>query len=304
MVKAWVRLLRLGNLLFIGAIPLILHYGYLEPLFQVALSDLHVVLLSVALICISASGNIINDIYDQHADSINKPGQLNIGKFISERTAFIVFGILAITGLLVTIFIGIEMGQEEYIYLYPISMALLWLYTIDFKGRILIGNVIISFLAGLNIFLLAVIDILPVYAVNIQQQEFAWNSIGLLSLFAFLTTLIRETVKDLEDKDGDNRAGYRTIGTRWPVRYAKALILGLMSIEVAGLIWVYAQPNSTSIGYHVWMIGLLIVPVLYMAYRLVQASTSKHYDHIATILKYHMLIGLITPVALRFIFTL
>src|SRR5690606_29561780 len=127
---------------------------------------------------------------------------------------------------------------------------LLWSYSTYFKQRVLIGNVIVSifcaFVAGIVWFAER-----HTFA-ELQQQDvpLAWHVQLVLSFylsFAFLSTMFREIIKDMEDVKGDDTLHCRTLPIVFGIRRAKwvaaffgfVLLLGLFYLSA--LLWTYSQ---------------------------------------------------------------
>ncbi|MBT8259680.1 MAG: UbiA family prenyltransferase, partial [Bacteroidia bacterium] len=97
---SFLNLIRWQNLVLIILVQVLIKYALLN-VFNVAakLDTLHFILLVLATVCIAASGNIINDIYDVETDTINKPKMVIVGKSISEKMAFNWFICLSVLGV-------------------------------------------------------------------------------------------------------------------------------------------------------------------------------------------------------------
>lgn len=293
MVKAWWILLRGTNLLFLGAIPVLLHYLLLAPSFAVSLNDFQTIVFVISSTCLAACGYIINDIYDLHADRINKPEKTVIGNQISENSAFWAFGISAAISLAMAGILCYQLDLWNYGYIPVISLAFLILYAIDFKGRLIIGNFLISLLAGLNVLSLGIVDLFPTMGDG-PHQSMAIKIVGIIALFAFISTFQREVVKDIEDKEGDAKVGYKTIGTVWPLARAKVFFVFLSVLEIAGLIWMSLRFESVAIS--IWIYLILIGTVLLSIFFTLKGKSKVDFHRASTILKIHMFLGLISPI--------
>ncbi len=88
----YLKLIRYQNLLLIAFMQLVFRFGYLEQInIPLSLHYWQYALLILATVLIAAGGNIINDIFDQETDSINKPNRNNIGIKISESKAYTIY---------------------------------------------------------------------------------------------------------------------------------------------------------------------------------------------------------------------
>ena len=84
--------MRIPNVLMTLVTQLVIVYGYFPQTDAVlGLETWQVILLLVATALLTASGNVINDIYDVATDSINKPGKVLVGKSIPEKKAFTLY---------------------------------------------------------------------------------------------------------------------------------------------------------------------------------------------------------------------
>ncbi|KAB2805448.1 geranylgeranylglycerol-phosphate geranylgeranyltransferase [Phaeocystidibacter luteus] len=323
MVTAWWKLIRGSNVLFVIAIPLILYFGFLdvyrdyvsgiaevkgiESSYVLALDTVQVIILALSLGLVAAAGYIINDVYDQQADEINKPERRTVGVKISEKLAMRAFYTLAILGLAAGAYVSYAIDHLNYIYLHGLSLAVLWLYAIDFKARYLIGNLLISLLAGLNVWAVGMFALLPT-ALRLNEYDIAvpvvdhpisqhFILISVLAGFAFISTLLRELVKDMEDIEGDKRVGYKTVATRSTVMMAKVIIAVVAALEILGLSWVISQwsEDKTALFY---ILVFLVIPLLAFLFYLPKVHKKEQWGMISTGMKIQMFMGLLTPVVL------
>lgn len=97
-----------------------------------------------------------------------------------------------------------------------VAEALLILYAYKLKRKCLIGNVVVSFLTSLTFIFAGII-------VNLFLTSFY------IAIFAFLMTMAREIVKDIEDIEGDKVMGAKTMpivyGTEISGKTAAILII-------------------------------------------------------------------------------
>lgn len=162
-----------------------------------------ILILSAALI--GAAGNVINDLFDINADRINRPERPLAAGRISRKNGYLFFLGLSLTGIMGAYYLG-----AVQVLIASVSWGVIYLYSYRLKGVILLGNVTVSFFTGFLFF----------YAASLNG-----NYISALFpfLFAFLTNLIREIIKDTEDIRGDILTGTVTFPYRYGIR--KAVIL-------------------------------------------------------------------------------
>src|ERR1700748_3592419 len=155
LLGAFFRLIRWPNLVFIFLTQLLFYYfiqlpsfGGVSPQYAPALRPGLFYLLSLSSVLIAAAGYIINDYFDLHIDRINKPDKVVVEKMIKRRWAIIWHWILSGLGILIGFYLSWKLRN---IFIGPsnlVCVLLLWFYSTTFKKKLLIGNVLISFLTA------------------------------------------------------------------------------------------------------------------------------------------------------------
>lgn len=168
-------------------------------------------LLVFSTILIAAGGNIINDYFDVKADRINKPEKLIITKHIKRRWAILIHWIFNGIAFSIAIYLSFKYESLWFVFIHLLSINILWFYSMVFKRRILIGNLMIAGLTAL-VPLLAMIYFKVGNPVHLEYSEFdpdSWvaiidyKMIYILAAFAFIQNFAREIIKDAEDVEGD-----------------------------------------------------------------------------------------------------
>ncbi|MCX8492163.1 MAG: geranylgeranylglycerol-phosphate geranylgeranyltransferase, partial [Cyclobacteriaceae bacterium] len=235
-------------------------------------TDFWLFLLVASTLLIAAAGYIINDYYDIKIDLINKPDRVVIGKTITRRYAIFFHTLISVVGVAMGLLINWKVGLINFT-----SGFLLWLYSNNLKRQPFIGNVTVSLLTGLSIFLLSFL----------YNQYLAL--VMTYSFFAFFMTLIREIVKDMEDMKGDTTFGCRTLPIVWGIRKTKSFLYGLILIFSFFVLWLDYQELKISWNY---FIPSLFVPMSVLFYRLVKADTKKEFYQLSQLCKIIMLLGI------------
>lgn len=292
----FLNLIRWKNLLMIALAQLLVKYAFLESFgLATSLNGLGITLLILATICIAAAGNIINDIYDVETDFLNKPDKLIIGESISEKTAYNLFIAFNSIGVGIGFYVSHLVGKSAFFSIFVITSSLLYVYATYLKRLPLIGNIVISFLVGLSILIVGVFELLPALTLENRAIQFTFFKIILdYSIFAFLLNLIREIAKDLEDIDGDYKAGMNTlpiaIGRDRTTKFLFVLsLMPLFSIIYYILNSLYK--NSFAVGYFIF---LVLGPLILVSIKLYSAKSKKDYHFISNILKITMLFGVLS----------
>ncbi|MFD0964011.1 geranylgeranylglycerol-phosphate geranylgeranyltransferase [Pseudofulvibacter geojedonensis] len=300
------QLIRFKNLFMIAFIQCLLKYVFFAlPQFQnipTALNTNNFTLLVLATICIAAAGYIINDIYDVQADNINKPKKVFINKGISESLANNLFMGFTILGIVLGTYVSWQIGKNSFATIFLLVSALLYFYATSLKQTILVGNIVISAIVSLSVLIVGIFEIAPMVTPETKDAYlFMFKFLIDYALFAFLINLVRELVKDLEDIDGDYKAGYNTlpiaIGRNRASKIAFALCL-LTIITIFYYTITYLFENQYLLLYFIFVI---IGPLAYCAIKLITAKHKKHFTHISLILKITMLLGMLSIVLLKFV---
>jgi 4-hydroxybenzoate polyprenyltransferase len=115
--------------------------------------------------------------------------------------------------------------------------------------------------------------------------------------FAFVVSLIREVVKDMEDMEGDKKYGCKTIPIAWGIPASKVFV-AVWLVVLIGMIGV--------VQFYVWQLGwywsaaysilLIIAPLVWVLRKLYQAQVPSDYHHLSTVIKLVMLAGLISMI--------
>ena len=226
-----------------------MRYAVLWPAMQDAaigmklpLSTFSFVLLVLVAVLLTAAGNIINDYFDQKVDRINKPQNVIIGTKVKRRVAIVLHQSMNILALLFTLFISFRYHYYWPI-IFPIVIAtILWWYSPGLKTKFLVGNIAVATCTA-SVPLWAVIFEMELihrrYSdMLVEPSAFfnkLWIAIAAISFFAFLLTLIREVLKDMEDVTGDIEGGYQTLPIKKGLGTAKTYTQSLYIIYLVSI---------------------------------------------------------------------
>ncbi len=290
----------------IMVLTLCLAYAFLIlPVFEfyrmpVSMGWFSVALLSLSVTLIAAGGNILNDHYDVATDAINKPGKNKIGADIPEWLAWqtgwgLMFAGVA-AGSTVALINGLLLMSVAFIA--PVGM--LWWYNERLKGKPVVGNLMVAALVAyvfVVLALLATADLQADDALGMQVKRQVWCGLGTFAVFAFLTTWIRELIKDIQDMQGDRKAGHRTlpilIGERTSRFVVIILLLLLFRLILIVQQWYLAVPElefplALAVGTELPLLACIV-----MVWR---AKTPTAYGHAGQVMKLLMLGGILSMI--------
>jgi 4-hydroxybenzoate polyprenyltransferase len=319
-IRSILLLVRFPNLVIIAATQYAMRYLVMEPLlpsreFELQFGDLQFFLLVLSTVFIAAAGYIINDYFDTKADMINKPAKVVVGLKISRRVAMILHAMLNIMGVGIGIYLGFYIGVPALSMVFLLATGLLWFYSTTYKRQFLVGNLSVSLLTGLVPFMVVLFEI-PllnrVYGPEMLLHKVNFNYIlawvGGFSFFAFLTTLIRELIKDAEDFEGDSAYGMRTVpivlGITW-TRVIVTVLIGVTAGTLLYLLFKYIMFSVEPPDYYslVYFIVLLLVPMVLLAIRVLSARVKKDYHRASTLIKLIMLSGILDSAMVFYLVT-
>ncbi len=274
---------------------------------ELQMSEFNFFLLVLATICLTAAGYVINDYFDRRVDRINKPDQVVVGKTIKRRTAMTAHWVLNLIGIGLGFYVSWQIGIYQLGFVFVIITGLLWYYTTSYKKQFLIGNLIVATLTALvplMVILYELVLLNAFYGATVSLYGTNFNSIffwvAAFSAFAFITTLIREIVKDTEDFEGDMMYGGNTIPIIAGITTTKVIIISLSIITLAAITFLYYKFLNDSVSM-IYIGTFVIIPFLFFLFRIIKASEQKHYHFASILMKIIILFGICYSVAVWYI---
>lgn len=305
---AYLRLVRWPNLLVVAITQYLLRYCIIIPLLeahelQPALSNFSFAMLVLATLCVTAAGYAINDYFDIRTDRINKPHKIILGRKLSRRKAILLHSALNATGLLLGIMLAWHVKHLMLALIFLVVPILLWMYAVRYKRKFLIGNFIVALLAA---FVSAIVWVFDFHALSPDHQMLAQSTeitqyVQIYALFAFLATLVRELIKDIEDIKGDAKTGCRTIPISAGVSASKKLIIFLI---ITLIIFVaYFQLQISKRDFDLLFVYLLVavqIPLIMLINKVIYAKEKMDYHIMSRLAKTIMISGVISMFLLFF----
>ncbi|MFN4975571.1 MAG: geranylgeranylglycerol-phosphate geranylgeranyltransferase [Bacteroidota bacterium] len=302
---AFLRLVRWQNLLFIVITQCCYEYGIYLPIYKT--HDLtQFILLVVASVLIAAAGYIINDYFDLNIDQINKPEKVVVNHGVSRRWAIFWHMLLSLLGFFCTVLALSPFHFWYLIFANLICIVLLWLYSTNFKRQLLIGNVVISLLTSWVI-LIIFFSKSPISLQSVTSPDQAairlFRLTMLYAAFAFVISLIREVLKDMEDRVGDQQYGCRTMPIVWGLQASRVFIY-VWIIVLAGTllllqVYVIAYGWWLSIAY---CLLLIVLPLLRILQKLSTAQTQQDFHRLSSWVKWVMFTGILSMLFFAYYF--
>ncbi len=225
-MNQYVQLFRLGNCIM-GVVGLIL--GALIATGSALLDSWTMLIIGSAVVfAFVAGGNSLNDYYDREVDKVAHPERPLPSGRMKPETAIR----LSISAFTISIFLSIFLNLISMLIVISAILVML-LYEMYTKKAGLTGNLSIAWLTG-------ALFLLGGAVVNHVDQ------VAIIAAMAFLATLGREVVKDIQDMLGDfdrftlpKRIGRRKAGVLASLAFLSAVALSPIPYFMGSLGWPY-----------------------------------------------------------------
>ncbi len=227
------------------------------------------------VVCYNAGANALNDYWDYDIDRVNRPNRpLSTG--LVSRTGALWLGIgLFVVGTL----LALKLPWLAFFLSAVVALPLMVFYTPAFKGRPLIGNVVVAFSLGLTFLF--------------SGAAFSdMTSLYIPAALAFGLTLIRELVKDMADLEGDRKVGLNTFPIMAGLRSSGRLVAVLSGLVILGAL----GPIIAGVygwGYTLVVIPGVILPLGYLLIRMLRYPTIPEAVRGARLLKGSTIAGVL-----------
>lgn len=310
----YIKLVRLPNLFFIVLIQWLMSRAVVMPILKTFSLETEVisipwlVVLILATVFISAGGYVINNYFDIKIDRINRPQKVLVGNTIEKSQAMFFYQVLTAIGVLLGLLVSFIAKSFTLGFIFVVVPGLLWFYSASYKRQFLIGNLMIAFCAALVPISVAVLQsafLTLKYGEFIHQTPilpmiYIW--ICGFAVFAFLLTLLREVIKDMQDEYGDREMECRTMAIVCGEKRTKIFLYTIISTILLFLGWIvfFKIPFQNTVTERYFLFGVLL-PLIILVYLLVKAKTSSDYKTASNLTKFVMLIGTLYSVVFAFL---
>ncbi|MDQ6815749.1 MAG: geranylgeranylglycerol-phosphate geranylgeranyltransferase [Bacteroidota bacterium] len=306
-ISAFLRLVRWPNLVFFALTQILFVYCIIHPIMFAGgaipnIRGVSALLLVISYVLIYAEGYVINDYFDLNIDQINKPEKVVVDKIIPRRWVIFWHVFLSVVGIAIGFYIDWTTKVRFLGLLNTAIVALLFVYSISLKKKLLIGNILVSTLTAWSILVVTFCetsnllrpDIIGSYTEKITRISFLYTA------FAFVISLIREVVKDMEDVEGDRKYGCNTMPIAWGIQSTKVFVSVWLVVLIGMLLTVQFYVLILKWWWSAaYSLLLIIVPLIYIFKLLVSANTSADYHRLSTLIKMVMLAGILSMLFFR-----
>jgi 4-hydroxybenzoate polyprenyltransferase len=323
-MKAFLKLIRWSNLLIVILTMVLMRYAIIEPVLNKINISLYAsggsatsmslqsswfvfFILVSATVLITAGGYVINDYFDIKTDLINR-GKVIVGTKIPRRQAMMWHNIFNIAGVAAGFYVSAKAGYIWMGILFLIVSGLLYFYSASYKRQFLIGNVIVAVLTAMVPMLVVIFEapvLFQYYAINavkIPDLSIIFYWVGGFAIFAFVTTLSREIIKDIEDFEGDVAYGRNTVPVVIGILTSKIVTVCLVFVTLLMLyiVWYFYLNDLITL---IYLSVAVALPLVYIIFQIIFSKSRKQLHNASRIMKIVMLTGILYSVVVKIILT-
>lgn len=283
------------NILIVLATQLLVYVAFVLP---ISLGDLPGIeyppfycyfIIALITCIVTIGGYIINDIYDIEIDKINKPDKVMLNPVFWNQ----VYKVLFVIGLILVLFLSYQLSNIFYTPIYILAWLILQQYSKRWKCKVLIGNVVVALLSSLSVLTV----LAPAFSIYLTYEEetfkLFFTPLIYYTLMAFMISLLREMVKDIEDVEGDKKNACKTLAVQAGIVKSKVYTQFLqLTTIVFSLMFAYVFFDMRR---HIWVgfIFFLILLLVYQMYKLNVGQDPKDFRSVQKFYKLLMVIGIL-----------
>jgi len=173
------------------------------------------------------------------------------------------------------------------------------------KTSFLFGNLQVSLLTALSIFNVALFDIIPNGINKNNGEMMIFKIILFYAAFAFITTFIREMIKDLEDMEGDKEIQAKTLAITYGIEKTKWISLIFTIFTFLGIAYFqYFQYSiaSSEFEYEISIWGVNKIAIIYaifiqflflfLSFKIYTSKLKNDFYYISQLCKIIMIVGI------------
>ena len=165
----------------------------------------------------------------------------------------------------------------------------------------LVGNIVIALLTALVPYLVVSVEFTALvrrFGYDITNSEAcssAWFWTSGFAFFAFITNLVREIIKDMEDIKGDRMGGCHTLPIEMGIVNSKVVVnvlLGFMLTVIWGIYFYIPEIKLIPLAFP-YLVGLLTIPIVFLMVKVHTARRTTEFHSAGRLSKLVMLFGIL-----------
>ncbi len=309
-IKGVARFIRLPNLIIIVLIEFLLRYGVLKPILfngqtesMTGLPDF--VIFVIVTLLLAVGGYVINDYFDQKIDRVNRPDQLVVSRIVAPRTAMKIHILVNTIAVILGFYLAYRIQSIWFGLLFPCGALFFWFYSARWKQLLIWKNLIVAFISASLIMLVLLFEF---FHLRLYPDYFS-SVIGMLNgifwiffayaVFAFLVSLFREIVKDIEDLKGDEQFGTRSLPSVIGIGWSKMVVVGLVLITMGLLAYIQFVIYLFGLEKLFWYFIITVqLPSLCMIISVLKAKKREDFRFASGLAKLIMFTGILSLLVL------
>jgi 4-hydroxybenzoate polyprenyltransferase len=161
---------------------------------------------------------------------------------------------------------------------------------------------VISILVALSLIIVGLFELLP--AITPQNQETQLTFFKIIfdyAVFAFLLNVIRELIKDIQDIDGDHKAGMNTLPIAIGRNRAAKVTFVIAFMPLFLVIYYVATYMYKQLYVVLYFLVFVIAPLIYLIIKLYMAETKSDFAFLSKLTKVIMVFGMLSLVVYKFV---
>jgi 4-hydroxybenzoate polyprenyltransferase len=283
-------------------------YALLDTLFiQIPERNFQFLILTFSVLSIMAGGYIINDIYDMQIDKIYKSNKVYINSTITLSNSWKAYFFLNSFGLILGLYLSFFEGSKSNSFYFPFIIFILFAYSKYLKRTFILGNLTISYCLSMVIYVTYVFtseeiiysESLQKYVVYKINHHDVLGPILTYSLFAFITTFIKEIIKDIENIDSSLKQKAKTLPIIIGENKASMVAIFFTFILFIFIVMFLQLFDNDNILF-IYSIIFILLPLTYFLIKLLSAESKKDFSHLRSLMKLIMLLGILSMLLFKF----
>lgn len=256
---------RFSNLIIIVFCMWLIRLRMIQPFLELngqslSMSPFNFHLYVIDILLVTVMGYWINDWRDQNVDAINAPNRLLVRHQLSKQRFKVMLVTLLISATALTIYLAVNTNNIQNIWIFPVTVGLLFAYSKTFNRKGLVGNLMVSTLIA-SLPLMAFLSEPYLFINDKIQSDYLWACFTQFSLLIFLSTLAREITKDMADMRGDVVAFSRSLPLTIGIQKTKYIVAVALSLIAAVEIY-FLQTQSITAASAMNILILIAIGIL------------------------------------------
>jgi len=298
------RFIRLPNLVIVVLIEFLLRYGVIKPIlfkgreeFMTSLPDFCI--FSLITVLLAVGGYVINDYFDLKADRINRPDQLVVSRLVTPRWAMKIHLLVNSIAVILGFYLALRIQSLWFGLLFPCGALFFWFYSARWKQFFIWKNLIVAFISASLIMLVLLFEF---FHLRLNPEYFS-TVIGILdsvlriflayAVFAFMVSVIREIIKDMQDLEGDEKTGIRSLPAVIGIALSKVFVIALLAITMMMLLYVESIIYRLGMELLFWYFLITVeLPAVFLIVVVMRAKEKNAFRYASGIAKMIMVTGI------------